>query len=120
MQIYPSETPRISTPYFSMPSLRAVIRPISNEEMSAEVIADWQAAVFARSQGRGDAQGGDSAGTDAGAGKKAVGRVSSVPEGDLHGSEQEEFGYVAWRGLTRSHPETYERWYGAAAAGGKE
>lgn len=86
VSIKPSPRNRISTPYFSMPNMRAVINPISTDEMSSTVLAEWQAV-------------------------QKKGRVSSVPEGDLHGHAQQSCGEMAWSGLTRSHPATFQRWY---------
>lgn len=80
---------RISTPYFAMPSLTTVIQPISQDGMSREVLDVWEEAR-----------------------KIAPERKSSVPEGDLHGKAEEVFGEMAWRGIIRSHPDTYQRWYG--------
>jgi hypothetical protein len=37
------------------------------------------------------------------------GEVSEVAAGDLH---EEVFGRSAWRGNTRSQPETWRKWYG--------
>lgn len=90
VQIHPSPKGRISTPYFSMPNLRAVIRPVKVEELSGDAVREWQSA------------------------RKE--RKSSVPEGDLFGGEDSEFGHVAWAGLTRSHPATYERHYPGGTA----
>lgn len=87
VNIKPSQQNRISTPYFSIPNMRAVINPISTEEMSSEVLEEWRAV-------------------------RDSGRVSAVPEGDLHGHAEQSCGEMAWSGLTRSHPATFERWYG--------
>lgn len=90
VHIYPSPAPRLSFPYFAMPNLRALIVPVPREELSQEVLQDWAAAERARG---------------------GAGRVSAVPEKDLHGQEREQAGLSAWRGIIRSHPATYQRWY---------
>lgn len=95
VHIYPSPDGRVSLPYFSMPSLRAVIDPIPRGEMSAEALQEEESR---------DAE------------KRMGGRKTVVPEGDLHGSATEEFGHTAWRSLIRSHPNTFQRWYGKLGA----
>lgn len=37
--------------------------------------------------------------------------VCDVPAGDLYASEREPFGWIAWRGLVRSHPGVVKRFY---------
>ncbi|CAO1614633.1 unnamed protein product [Sympodiomycopsis kandeliae] len=88
VNIKPSPKNRISTPYFSVPNMRAVIEPIPETEMSAEVMSEWRQAQ-----------------------ERRKGRTSAVPEGDLHGNAQQCCGEMAWSGLTRSHPATFQRWY---------
>lgn len=95
VHIYPSEEGRISTPYFSMPSLRAVVVPIPREEMSQEALNEEKRR--------------DEEANEGGM------RKTSVPEGDLHGGAQERFGQMAWNGITRSHPNTYQRWHAEGA-----
>lgn len=89
VNIKPSPRNRISTPWFSIPQMRAVIEPISKEEMSSKVLQEWQAVR-----------------------EHKHGRISAVPEGDLHGRAEQSCGEMAWSGLTRSHPATLQRWYG--------
>lgn len=73
--------------------MRAVLKPISTDEMSTTVLNEWEAVQQDKKS-----------------------RVSSVPEGDLHGGAQQSCGEMAWSGLTRSHPATFQRWYGDGSA----
>lgn len=77
---------RYSIAYFIMPALNSIVKPIEN--LSPEIIQAWQRAQEER--------------------KKATGNdqvISSVPKGDLWGGDQEPFGNLAWKGITRSHRE---------------
>lgn len=89
VHIYPSPNGRISIPYFSLPSLRAVIVPLNvKTDVSHEVLDAWRHAQSTLGE-----------------------RKSSVPEGDLHGDRDTEFGKMAWTGISRSHPAVTTRWH---------
>ncbi|CAO1638031.1 unnamed protein product [Parajaminaea phylloscopi] len=97
VHIYPSPSGRISIPYFSVPSLRAIVVPLDPAtQVSSEVLEAWREAQQV-TQGKG--------------------RKSSVPEGDLHGGSDTEFGEMAWAGLVRSHPAVTQRWHSGAGTG---
>lgn len=95
VHIHPSPSGRISIPYFSLPNLRAIIVPLNPKtQVSQEVLEAWREAQ--KTQGES--------------------RNSSVPEGDLHGDTDTEFGQMAWAGLIRSHPAVTQRWHGDQVA----
>lgn len=90
---------RYSVAWFSMPSLTSVVNPLPLASLSPDLLEVW------RNSGRPDAPGEAEE-------SQARGRiVSDVPSGDLHGGEGEEFGLLAWRGITRSHPTVVNRWH---------
>ncbi|KAK0536296.1 hypothetical protein OC835_002062 [Tilletia horrida] len=91
---------RYSIAWFSMPSLTAQVHALPLSALSPELVQAW------RKSGRPDAPGEDEA-QQAQRGRL----VSDVPAGDLYGAEGEEFGLLAWRGITRSHPTVVRRWH---------
>ena len=85
---------RYSVAWFSFPALNALLKPLDVAgEFSDEVLALWKEAETRR-QGKGI--------------------VSDVPKGDLFASQNERFGWIAWRGLVRSHPGVVKRFYSHA------
>lgn len=75
-------TPRISIPFFFSPPLTTELIPLTVEQLHPEL--------------RGRAE----------EGRAKV--VSEVSEGDLHA---EVFGESAWRGIHRSHPHVWDKYY---------
>ncbi|CEH15778.1 Iron/ascorbate family oxidoreductases [Ceraceosorus bombacis] len=86
----PTVGERLSAPFFSMPALSKVVRPLPLDSLSPQFRAAFEAAKAAR--------GGDDVKSD-------------VPRGDLWGGEEEPFGKLAWRGITRSHSQVVDRWH---------
>ncbi|KAI8612508.1 hypothetical protein BC830DRAFT_1136292 [Chytriomyces sp. MP71] len=82
---------RYSVAWFSLPALNARLQPLNTAvELGKEVVDEWRALQSER------------------CGKKIV---CDVPKGDLFPGAGEEFGWIAWRGLARSHPRVVERFY---------
>lgn len=79
------DTPRISVPYFYSPRLDAQLEPLKTSDLHA----DLQALNMKQREVKSD-----------------------VPFGDLH---EKLFGVAAWRGITRSHREVFEKYYGDAS-----
>ena len=75
-------TPRLSVPYFFSPYLTSKLTTLRNEDLLPEL----QNYDFSH---RGQV-------------------MSNVPPGDLH---EDVFGRSAWRGMTRSHREVYDKYY---------
>ncbi|KAE8216675.1 hypothetical protein CF327_g187 [Tilletia walkeri] len=91
---------RYSVAWFSMPSLTAHVHPLPLSNLSPDLLQAW------RDSGRPDAPGKEEEAQD-----RRGGLVSDVPAGDLHGKDGEEFGILAWRGITRSHPTVVAHWH---------
>ncbi|BGP15077.1 hypothetical protein JCM10213_002778 [Rhodosporidiobolus nylandii] len=79
-----SPTPRLSIPFFYSPNLRSRIVPFPLSAIHPHLLEAAEET----------------------AGKE---KISEVKKGDLH---EEVFGRAAWRGITRSHKEVWEKWYG--------
>ncbi|KAL7341733.1 hypothetical protein BJY59DRAFT_719876 [Rhodotorula toruloides] len=77
-------SPRLSIPFFYSPKLTSTLHPLSRTEIHPSLLA-----LAAQTEGKE--------------------KVSDVKKGDLH---EEVFGRAAWRGITRSHVDVWERWYG--------
>ncbi|CAD6891244.1 unnamed protein product [Tilletia controversa] len=93
---------RYSVAFFSMPSMTSQVHALPLSDLSPELINAW------RTSGRADAPGNE----EEEQGRRHKGTlVSDVPAGDLYGNGQEEFGILAWRGITRSHPTVAARWH---------
>ncbi|BGP07298.1 hypothetical protein JCM10049v2_003129 [Rhodotorula toruloides] len=77
-------SPRLSIPFFYSPKLTSTLHPLPRTEIHPSLLA-----LAAQTEGKE--------------------KVSDVKKGDLH---EEVFGRAAWRGITRSHVDVWERWYG--------
>ncbi|KAK0548739.1 hypothetical protein OC846_002578 [Tilletia horrida] len=102
-----SDTPqpdRYSIAWFSTPSLTAHVCPLPLSDLFPSLIESW------RNSGRADAPSKGEEAAAASAQQKGQ-LVSDVPVGDLYGGDGEEFGLLAWRGITRSHPTVVDRWH---------
>ncbi|GAA5963613.1 hypothetical protein JCM21900_000306 [Sporobolomyces salmonicolor] len=88
-----SRAARLSIPFFFSPVLTSSLAPLRPSQLHASLAG----AVDGRS----------------------AEVVTEVKKGDLH---EEVFGRAAWRGITRSHVDVWERWYGSDvdALGGPE
>ncbi|KAG0263086.1 hypothetical protein BG011_009289 [Mortierella polycephala] len=86
-----SPEPRYSMAWFSFPALNARLKPLDAlQDFNDEVINLWKEAE-ARRQG------------------KEI--ICDVPKGDLFGTHTENFGWIAFRGLVRSHPGVVKQFY---------
>lgn len=83
---------RYSVAFFSMPALNVVVKSLPSDSLSSEVLSIWQKAQEERKK----------------AGLDAV--VTDIPKGDLWGQEDDVFGFQAWKGIVRSHPNVVERY----------
>jgi isopenicillin N synthase-like dioxygenase len=83
---------RYSVAYFSTPALNVVVRSLPSDSFSPEILSIWQKAQEERKK----------------AGLDTV--VTDIPKGDLWGQEDDVFGFQAWKGIVRSHPNVVERY----------
>ncbi|KDE05059.1 hypothetical protein MVLG_04500 [Microbotryum lychnidis-dioicae p1A1 Lamole] len=76
--------PRLSIPFFFSPTLQAHLTPLDPlKDLHPSVLDHLEASTSEK--------------------------VSEVKKNDLH---EEVFGKMAWRGISRSHGDVWERWYG--------
>ncbi|PWN48782.1 Clavaminate synthase-like protein [Violaceomyces palustris] len=90
---------RYSIPYFSFPALNAKLRPLSEKELKP-LLDLWSETEEEGNHQREDRH------------REGI-IVSDVPKGDLYADADDHFGWVAWKGLVRSHPKVVENFYRA-------
>lgn len=88
----PPSGDRYSVAYFSTPALNVIVKPLPSDSLSPEILSIWQKAQEERKK----------------AGLNDV--VTDIPKGDLWGQEGDVFGFQAWKGIVRSHPNVVKRY----------